>query len=96
MEGKPSSQQGTSTAGNLTLVDSQFYIVFGTICTVSAIHIFLLFPETQGKTLEEMDEIFSSTIWGFKTTNLSSRLEAEIEDARDMKARAKHVSDIMD
>jgi hypothetical protein len=37
---------------------SKTYIVFGVFCTVIFIHVFFLFPETAGKTLEETGNMF--------------------------------------
>ena len=37
----------------------QTYIIFGVFCTAMLIHVFFLFPETAGKTLEEIDCIFT-------------------------------------
>lgn len=36
------------------------YILFGVFCTVMTIHVFFCFPETAGKTLEQVEEIFLS------------------------------------
>lgn len=49
------------------------------------VHVFLpfpLFPETYGKTLEEMDEVFNESIWAFKVRTRQSRLVEEIEVAK--------------
>ncbi|KAL2221957.1 general substrate transporter [Thermoascus aurantiacus ATCC 26904] len=35
------------------------YILFGVFCTVMCIHAFFMFPETSGKTLEEVETIFT-------------------------------------
>lgn len=35
------------------------YILFGVFCTVMLLHVFFMFPETSGKTLEEVEEIFT-------------------------------------
>ncbi|KAL9109810.1 MAG: hypothetical protein Q9227_005513 [Pyrenula ochraceoflavens] len=35
------------------------YIVFAVFCTVMFFHVFFMFPETAGKTLEEVEEIFT-------------------------------------
>ena len=43
------------------------YILFGVFCTVMTIHIFFCFPETAGKTLEEVEEMFLSGTKAWKT-----------------------------
>ncbi|EHY57886.1 high affinity glucose transporter [Exophiala dermatitidis] len=43
------------------------YIVFGIFCTAMTIHVFFCFPETAGKTLEEVEEIFLSNIKPWNT-----------------------------
>ncbi|PWY68471.1 sugar transporter [Aspergillus heteromorphus CBS 117.55] len=35
------------------------YVLFGVFCTVMFLHIFFMFPETTGKTLEEVEAIFT-------------------------------------
>ncbi|KEF60198.1 uncharacterized protein A1O9_05048 [Exophiala aquamarina CBS 119918] len=36
------------------------YVLFGVFCTAMTIHVFFCFPETAGKTLEEVEEMFLS------------------------------------
>lgn len=43
------------------------------------IHVFLAFPETAGKTLEEVDEIFQSSVPAWKTRKGSGALARDIE-----------------
>lgn len=43
------------------------YIVFGVFCTVMAIHVFFCFPETSGKTLEEIEDMFLKNVPAWKT-----------------------------
>lgn len=43
------------------------YIVFGVFCTVMTIHVFFLFPETAGKTLEEVEDMFLSDVKAWNT-----------------------------
>ncbi|KAF2183734.1 high affinity glucose transporter [Zopfia rhizophila CBS 207.26] len=43
------------------------YIIFGVFCTTMAIHVFFMFPETSGKTLEEVEEMFLNHIPAWKT-----------------------------
>ncbi|KAJ5964064.1 Major facilitator superfamily domain general substrate transporter [Penicillium vulpinum] len=60
------------------------YFLFGTFCSVAAIHVFLLFPETCGKSLEEVDEAFNNqSIWAFKAKPVPSRFAADIEQAKE-------------
>ncbi|KAF2469722.1 high affinity glucose transporter [Lindgomyces ingoldianus] len=43
------------------------YIIFGVFCTTMAIHVFFMFPETSGKTLEEVEQMFEHHIPAWKT-----------------------------
>ena len=45
---------------------------------------FLLFQETRGKSLEEVDEIFDKqSIWAFKARTEPSKFAADIEQAKE-------------
>ena len=35
------------------------YILFGVFCVAMWVHVFFMFPETAGKTLEEVEELFT-------------------------------------
>lgn len=43
------------------------YIIFGVFCTAMAVHTFFLFPETAGKTLEDVEEMFLAGVPAWKT-----------------------------
>lgn len=59
-------------------------MIFGTFLVAALIHVFFLFQESCGKTLEEMGDIFDNeSVWAFKVKPKESRLVAEIEQARD-------------
>ncbi|KAK9323602.1 general substrate transporter [Lipomyces orientalis] len=47
----------------------QTYIIFAVFCVCMAAHVFLMFPETKGKTLEEIDIIWAENIKPWKTAN---------------------------
>ncbi|KAF8957296.1 hypothetical protein BGZ46_002216 [Entomortierella lignicola] len=59
------------------------YYIFGGFCVAMTIHVFLMFPETKGRTLEEMEELFGSDVPAWKTRSLPpSRLEHDIEEIK--------------
>jgi sugar porter (SP) family MFS transporter len=45
------------------------YIIFGVFCVVMFIHVFFLFPETKGKSLEEINQIWEKKIPAWKTAS---------------------------
>ena len=54
------------------------YIIFGVFCAAMAVHTFFLFPETAGKTLEDIEEMFMEGIPAWKTkVDYSSSRRAE-------------------
>ncbi|KAK3299669.1 general substrate transporter [Chaetomium fimeti] len=58
----------------------RLFIIFGVLCVAAAIWFWLLCPETCGKTLEEVELMFSSDApYAWKTKKGESRLTAEIE-----------------
>ncbi|KAG0207179.1 hypothetical protein BGX28_001517 [Mortierella sp. GBA30] len=59
------------------------YFIFAAFCVAMTIHVFLMFPETKGRTLEEMDELFKSDVPAWKTRSLpESHLEKDIENIK--------------
>ena len=71
------------------------YILFGVFCTAMLIHVFFMFPETTGKTLEEVEEIFTDPngvkyigIPAWKTKNEFGRgvqfERADLEDGKKL------------
>jgi MFS family permease len=59
------------------------YLIFGVFCTVMFVHVFFLFPETSGKTLEETEAMFEDPsgpkyigIPAWKTQNFIKRTVA--------------------
>ncbi|KAH8732337.1 high affinity glucose transporter [Phaeosphaeriaceae sp. PMI808] len=53
----------------------KMYMIFGAFNAIAFIHMFLTAPETKGKTLEEMDDVFDMGIPAWKSGKVSSRLE---------------------
>lgn len=68
----------------------KMFIVFGAMCVLAAIHFFLTYPETCGKTLEEIEEMFAPggpKPWHTKPGG--SKLNAHIDAVR---AHSKHIN----
>lgn len=66
----------------------KIFIVFGVLCFAAAIQAYFTYPETCGKTIEEIELLFSPggpKAWQTKVGG--SRLEAEIEAVRERKTR---------
>ena len=58
------------------------YMIFGTLLLAAFIHVFFLFQETRGRTLEEMDHIFNNeSVWAFRV-KYKSRLGHDIDEAK--------------
>ncbi|KAF9315275.1 hypothetical protein BG003_003187 [Podila horticola] len=56
------------------------YYIFAAFCVAMTIHVFFMFPETKGRTLEEMDEVFNSNVPAWKTRSLPpSHLDKDVE-----------------
>jgi hypothetical protein len=51
------------------------YMIFATFNGAAFIHMFLTAPETKGKTLEEMDDVFDSGLPAWKAVPKGSRLD---------------------
>jgi Sugar (and other) transporter len=66
----------------LTSISWKMYMIFATFNGLALIHVFLVAPETKGKTLEEMDDVFNSGLPAWKASPKASRLDqlqADIE-----------------
>jgi hypothetical protein len=69
----------------LNIVDWKMYMIFGALNGVAFIHMFLTAPETKGKSLEEMDDVFDSGRRAWQAVPNGSRLdqiERDIENGR--------------
>jgi MFS family permease len=69
------------------------YLIFGCFCFAMALHTFFCFPETAGKTLEDIEEMFLSGIPAWKTrveTLAARRHEAGAFDDKEMAMQAQH------
>ncbi|KAL2005099.1 hypothetical protein VTN00DRAFT_2949 [Thermoascus crustaceus] len=69
---------GISTSPFLHASDFGAFIFFGCITTIGALYVYFLVPETKGRTLEEMDELFGATGMAAEDAKLKERIEREI------------------
>ncbi|KAF9539152.1 hypothetical protein EC957_005763 [Mortierella hygrophila] len=67
----------------LQSIQYRTYFIFAAFCVGMTVHVFFMFPETKGRTLEEMDELFNSNIPAWKTAaQPPSRLDHDIEELK--------------
>jgi MFS family permease len=65
----------------LKKINWKMYMIFATFNALALIHMFLAAPETKGRTLEEMDEVFDSGVPAWRSApGQSSRLEKLQQD----------------
>ena len=75
----------------LTTITWGTYIFFGCCCMIMAICVFLFYPETKGRSLEEMDVVFSGRILAFRDAKeselkfKSQQLSGKTESYEDVK-----------
>lgn len=62
------------------------YIVFGVFCVTMFLHVFFLFPETSGKSLEEVEAMFIKKIPAWKTRVEYRHVKALEQNRADEKA----------
>lgn len=64
------------------------YIIFGVFCATMAVHTFFCFPETSGKSLEDVEEMFLSGVpaWKTKVEYQKSRMYegGQVDDSEKM------------
>jgi len=71
----------------LESINWKMYMIFGTFNVLALIHMFLCAPETKGRTLEEMDEVFDSGIPPWQKVDGSKRLEQLRRDIEQGQAK---------
>lgn len=73
-------------------IQYKIFIIFGVLCFGSAIQAFLTYPETCGKTIEEVELLFAKgALPAWKTKKGGSRLEAEVQAVRERKRAGEAV-----
>ena len=57
-------------------------MIFGSFCVAMGIHVFLMWPETRQKSLEEIDILFDGKVPAWKSSTVQSRFDQEVEEIR--------------
>lgn len=65
------------------------YVIFAVFCFAMTFHVFFLYPETAGRTLEEIDMVFDTDVKPWRTNLIEDRFEDEL----DKKGAKEPVSD---
>lgn len=63
-----------------TNIQWKTYMIFGTFCLVMALWVFLLCPETVGKSLEEIDYVFESKVPAWRSTGVGGTFEERVQE----------------
>lgn len=61
-----------------TNITWQTYMIFGTFCAVIAIHVFFFYPETAGKSLEEIEYVFASKTPAWRSAKVGGTFEDRV------------------
>ncbi|KAH7023138.1 general substrate transporter [Ilyonectria destructans] len=71
-------------------IKANIFIVFGVLCLAAAVQAWFTYPETCGKTIEEVEELFrKGAMPAWKTKKGGSRLEAEVAAVQEAKDKGK-------
>lgn len=68
----------TATSPFIAKTSYGAFIFFGCVTTVAIVYVYFLVPETKGRTLEEMDELFGSSGMAAADNERKHRIESEI------------------
>ncbi|ORY94966.1 general substrate transporter [Syncephalastrum racemosum] len=59
------------------------YFFFGCCAVIMGAFAFLLLPETRGRSLEEIDEVFRGTVWAYKDNYVWRRKDEAVKERKD-------------
>ncbi|PSN68523.1 sugar transporter [Corynespora cassiicola Philippines] len=65
-----------------TNIQWKTYIVFGVFCAAMTIHVFLMYPETAQRSLEDIDMLFDSNVPAWRSHKVVNRFEEEVDEKR--------------
>lgn len=71
-----------------TNIQWRTYIIFGVFCFVMIFHVFFMYPETAGKSLEEIDMLFDGDIPAWRSRTARGNLETRVAELANQKETA--------
>lgn len=75
-----------------TNIQWQTYMIFGTFCFVMTFWVFFLYPETAGKSLEEIDYIFDGKVPAWKSASVGGTFEDRVLEVEQKYGRHAEVT----
>jgi hypothetical protein len=95
---------GTSTSPFISASAYGTFIFFGCMTVIGIVYVIFMVPETKGRTLEEMDELFGSSGFAAADAERKHRIESEIgllelvgvETSSEKKIDAGHTEEFVD
>jgi len=69
-----------------TNIQWKTYIIFGVLCFAMIFHIFFTYPETKGRTLEEIDIVFDSDLPPWRSGLAKSRFQEDLAAVQEKQA----------
>lgn len=60
------------------------YIIFGVFCFAMTFHVFFMYPETSGRSLEEIDMIFDSNVMPWRTNKIHNQFTEHVEKQKEV------------
>lgn len=65
-----------------TNIDWKTYMIFGTFCAVIFFHVFFTYPETCGKSLEEIDVVFEGDVPAWRSGTFGGTFQDRADESR--------------
>ncbi|KAL2865320.1 sugar porter family MFS transporter [Aspergillus lucknowensis] len=76
-----------------TNIQWKTYIIFGVFCTVMTFHVFLMYPETAQRSLEEIDMMFDGNVKAWETHKIRGRFDEQVEEQRKHSVVGEDIGD---
>jgi hypothetical protein len=69
-------------------------MIFGTFCVAMGIHVFLMWPETRQKSLEEIELLFDGKVPAWRSSEVKSRFDEEVAELQRQRNEKPYDADL--